>query len=192
MENTPPKERFLAFLLNCNHTGAATANALLEFLDCHNKHVTTALHEIKMTRNRRTWLKMKLAVLMRRCANWKLHCTIHSGMTFWKGSIYSTNHNLQCPKIVLLSAVIALKSRKTFVMSKRDILDEYEDAGKRISGTSECAQVSPHQNKCAPEPIGLRSGTGGPADIQREVLHRKLHSRCQSVSCILDRANICL
>ena len=35
MEGCAPKERFLTFILNCGHTGAAMANTLTEFLNTH-------------------------------------------------------------------------------------------------------------------------------------------------------------
>ena len=46
--------------------------------------------------------------------------------------------------MVFNSAVTALKPLKTFVESRREKFHEYEDAGKRLSGTAEYAQVCHH------------------------------------------------
>lgn len=40
IEGSMPKERFLTFLPNCGHTGEATANALLKFLDDHQINIS--------------------------------------------------------------------------------------------------------------------------------------------------------
>ena len=45
----------------------------------------------------------------------------------------ATNKLLQDPQMFLSSAVEALKSLRSFVVSKREIFDKYEDAARKIS-----------------------------------------------------------
>ena len=65
-------------------------------------------------------------------------------VSFWNGILErfnATNHILQDPKMVLSTAVKALKSLETFIETKRDKFDEYEEAGIKLSGTKEYTEV---------------------------------------------------
>ncbi|XP_066965706.1 zinc finger MYM-type protein 1-like [Macrobrachium rosenbergii] len=72
----------------------------------------------------------------------KLEIAIYA--TFWNDILErfnATNHILLDPKVVLSTAVKALKSLKTFIETKREKYEEYEAAGIRLSGTEEYTEV---------------------------------------------------
>lgn len=93
--------------------------------------------------------------------------------SFWNilERINATNHKLQDPKMVLRFAVMALKFLKTFVESKRDNFNEYEDDGKRMAGTAEYDQVRPHLRN-----MRLNSLDYGKAKEVQLISRKKFHT----------------
>ena len=65
----------------------------------------------------------------------------------------ATNNLLQDPQMVLSSAVEALKSLRSFLVSKREMFDKYEDAARKTSGTDEYTETRPSSRNVRLNPL---------------------------------------
>lgn len=107
-------------------------------------NIKEGLEEIANNEEQKDIVKNEAGGLLRKMCS--LEITIYA--IFWNDLLErfnATNKIVQDPKLVLHSAVAAIKSLKSFVESKRDLFEEYEEKAQEISQTKEYAQERTRQ-----------------------------------------------
>lgn len=92
--------------------------------------------DVSHDREQEDVVKIEAASLLNKMA--RLEIALYA--EFWNEILErfnATNKLLQDPQMVHSSAVEALKSLRSFVVSKREMSDKYEDAARKLSGTDE-------------------------------------------------------
>jgi hypothetical protein len=96
--------------------------------------IKVALADISQDQEQKDVVKMEAAKLLEKMGS--IEIALYAG--FWNDILErfnATNKILQDPKMVLYSAVEALKSLRSFVDSKREKFEKYEEAARKLSDT---------------------------------------------------------
>ena len=114
--------------------------------------IKEALANISHDHVQKDFVKIEAARLLNKMGNLEIALYVE----FWNDILEqfdATNKLLQDPQMVLSSAVEALKSLKSFVVSEKEMFDKYEDAARKTSSTYEYTETRPRSRNVRLNPL---------------------------------------